>query len=224
MIRTPEGSGKVGIHGSYWVDPQTYDVQRLEMNADEFPPTLPVTEMTTSINYKRTRLGNDLVVLLPQAAEFRLVMYSGEISHNRIEFTHCRVFGAASTINFNATDSAEQAFRFGAASVDETLRPLPGGLQIAVKIRSRLSGDMAVGTLIEGGVAGNVGAKHAVAIPADSPVRGRIRRMESYTNPFPYFHSRAGVNRNGSARNPALVLRGPSRYRSDARRGTDTFD
>lgn len=187
MIRTSEGSGKVGIHGSYWVDPQTYDVQRLEMNADEFPPTLPVTEMTTSINYMQTRLGNDLVVLLPQAAEFRLVMYSGEINHNRIEFTHCRVFGAASTIDFSTTDSAEQVFRFGATSVDETLRPLPGGLQIAVKLRSRISGDMAVGTLIDGRVAGNVGAKHAVVIPADSPVRGRIRRMERYTNPFPYF-------------------------------------
>jgi len=187
MIRTSEGSGKVGIHGSYWVDPQTYDVQRLEMNADEFPPTLPVTEMTTSINYVRTRLGNDLVVLLPQTADFRLAMHSGEINHNRIEFTHCRVFGAASTIDFNAPDSAEQAFRFGATSVDETLRSLPGGLQIAVKLSSRISGDMAVGTLIDGRVAGNVGGKHAVVIPADSPVRGRIRRMERYTNPFPYF-------------------------------------
>jgi len=187
MIRTSEGSGKVGIHGSYWVDPQTYDVQRLEMNADEFPPTLPVTEMTTSINYMRTRLGNDFAVLLPRTAEFRLLMHSGEINHNRIEFTHCRVFGAASTINFNATDSADQAFRFGATSIDETLRPLPGGLQIAVKLRSRISGDMAVGTLIDGRVAGDVGGKRAVVIPADSPVRGRIRRMERYTNPFPYF-------------------------------------
>jgi hypothetical protein len=187
MIRTPEGSGKVGIHGSYWVDPQTYDVQRLEMNADEFPPTLPVTEMTTSINYQRTRLGNDLVVLLPQVAEFRLVMSSGEIHHNRIEFTHCRVFGATSTIHFKATDSAEQPFAFGVASVDETLRSLPGGLLIAVKLRSRILGDMAVGTLIDGEVVGNVGAKHAVVIPAGSPVRGRIRRMERYTEPFPYF-------------------------------------
>ena len=143
--------------------------------------------MTTSIDYARTRLGNDLVVLLPQTAELRLVKYSGEISHNRIEFTHCRVFGAESTVDFNAPDSAEQVSRFGASSVDETLRPLPGGLQIVVKLRSRISVDMAVGTLIDGGVAANVGAKHAVVIPADSPVRGRIRRMESYTNPFPYF-------------------------------------
>jgi hypothetical protein len=54
MIHMLEGSGKVGLHGSYWVDEETYDVLRLEMNADEFPPTLPVTEMTQSINYART--------------------------------------------------------------------------------------------------------------------------------------------------------------------------
>src|SRR5262249_8069933 len=136
----------------------------------------------------RTRLGDHLVVLLPESAEVRLVKYSGEIRHNRIEFTHCRLFGAESTINFSAPDSAEQTPRFGAASIDDTLRPLPGGLQIAVILRSRITGDIAVGTLIDGVVAGSVAAKKgAVTIAAGSPVRGRIRRMERYTDPFPHF-------------------------------------
>jgi hypothetical protein len=187
VIRMPEGSGKVGLYGSYWVDPQTYDVTRLEMNADEFPPSLPVTEMTTSIDYAPTRLANNLEVLLPQDADLRMVKYSGEISHNRIAFTQCHVFGAESTIDFNAPDAAEQAARFAVSSVDETLRPLPGGLQVAVKLRSRITDDMPVGTLIEGVVAGDVTEKHVVVIPAGSPVRGRIRRMERYTSPFPYF-------------------------------------
>jgi hypothetical protein len=187
-IQTEEGSGKVGLHGSYWADPQSYDVLRLELNAEDFPPTLPLTEATTSINYARTRLGDHLVVLLPESAEVRLVKYSGEIRHNRIEFTHCRLFGVESTINFSAPDSAEQTPRFGASSIDDTLRPLPGGLQIAVKLRSRIMGDMTVGTLIDGVVAGNVTAKKgAVIIAAGSPVRGRIRRLERYTDPFPHF-------------------------------------
>jgi hypothetical protein len=187
-IQIEEGSGKVSLHGSYWADPQTYDVLWLELNADDFPPTLPVTEATTSISYARTRLGDNLVVLLPESAEFRLVKYSGEIIQNRIEFTHCREFGAESTINFNVSDSAEQTPRFAAASIDDTLRPLPPGLQIAVKLRSRISDDMAVGTLIDGVVAANVTArKGAVLIAAGSPVRGRIRRLERYTDPFPHF-------------------------------------
>ena len=177
----------MGLHGSFWVDPQTYDVVRLELAADDFPPTLPVTQMTTRIDYARTLLGGDLVVLLPEAADSRLVKQSGEISHNRIEFTQCRVFGAESTISFNPSESAEQTPGFGTASVNDTLRPLPGGLPVTVKLRSRISADMTVGTLIDGTVAGDVKVKHAVVIPADSSVRGRIRRLERYRDPFPYF-------------------------------------
>jgi hypothetical protein len=42
--------------------------------------------------------------------------------------------------------------------------------------------------LIDGVVSGNVAVKKgAVPIPAGSPVRGRIRRLERYTDPFPHF-------------------------------------
>jgi hypothetical protein len=186
IIHTPEGSGKVGLHGAYWADPQTYDVIRLELNADDFPATLPVTELVTSINYARIGVGANVVALLPESAEVRMAKFSGEISHSRIEFTHCRVFGAQTTIDFGAPESAEQT-RFGVASIDDTLRPLPAGLQIAVKLRSKISADMAVGVLIDGAVAANVPAKGAVVIAAGSVVRGRIRRLERYTEPFPYF-------------------------------------
>ena len=42
--------------------------------------------------------------------------------------------------------------------------------------------------MIDGIVAGNVAAKKGgVLIAAGSPVRGRIRRLERYTDPFPHF-------------------------------------
>lgn len=186
-IQMPEGSGTVGLHGSYWVDPQTYDAVRLELNAEDIPPTLPITEFVTSINYARTAVGNNLVVLLPESAETRMAKFDGEINHDRVEFTHCRVFGAETTVDYNAPDSPEQEPRFAAASVDDTLRQLPAGLQIAVKLRTRISGDMAVGALIDGVVADNVPAKGTVVIPAGTPVRGRIRRLERYTDPIPHF-------------------------------------
>jgi hypothetical protein len=187
IIRIPEGSGWVGLHGSFWADPQSYDVVRLEMSADDFPPTLPLTAAVTTINYKRTGLGDNVAVLVPESADFRMVKFSGEITHNRIAFTDCRVFRAESTINFDTPDSAEKAPKFGASSIDDTLRPLPGGLQIAVKLRSRISAGMAVGALIEGVVAANVETNGAIVIAAGSLVRGRIRRLERYTDPLPYF-------------------------------------
>ena len=186
-IHTMEGSGTVSLHGSYWVDPRNYDVVRLELNAGDFPPTLPVTEMKTIITYARTVLSERLEVLLPETADLRLVKASGEVSHNRIGFTHCRIFAAESTIDFNAPDASVQPPRFGAATVDETLRPLPAGLPIAVKLSSQISADAAVGTLIEGVVERNVTVKRDVVVPAGSRVRGRIRRLERYAEPFPYF-------------------------------------
>jgi hypothetical protein len=162
-------------------------VVRLELNAEDFPSTLPVTELVTTIDYARTRLDDNSAPLLPESAEMRLVKYSGEIERNRIEFTHCRVFGADSTVDFSPPGSSEQTPPFGVASTDDTLRSLPGGLQIAVTLRSRISEDMAVGALIDGVVAGNVTAKGAVVIAAGSPVRGRIRRLERYTDPFLHF-------------------------------------
>ncbi len=186
-IHLLEGSGTVGLHGSYWVDAQTYDVMRLELVADDIPPTLLITQAETSIDYAPTTVGNQAPVLLPQSAEFRIAKFTGEVSHNRMEFTHCRVFSAEAKLSFDAPDAADETPRFGVSSVDDTLRALPSGLQIAVKLRTPVSSDMAVGALIDGVVAGNVSVKHKVVIAAGSPVRGRIRRMERYTDPFPYF-------------------------------------
>jgi hypothetical protein len=184
-IEIPEGSGSVGLRGSYWVDPQTYDVVRLELNADDIPPSLPITALTTRIDYKRTALTNQLTVLLPGTADVRLSKDSGDVSHDLVEFTHCRIFGAESTINFDV--DGEQQPRFGAAALDDTLRRLPAGLQVAVNVASPISSGMAVGTLIDGVVAADVKDKHVVVIPGRSPVRGRIRRLERYTDPFVYF-------------------------------------
>jgi hypothetical protein len=130
-IQLQVGSGTVSLHGSFWADPRTNDVIRLVVNAGDFPPTLPLTEAGWSIDYAPTGLGRNLVVLLPQSAEFRMVMFSGETSHNRLAFTQCRVFGAQSTISFAAPDATDEPSRFAAAAVDDTLRALPGGLVLS---------------------------------------------------------------------------------------------
>lgn len=188
IINLQEGSGVVGMHGSFWADPQSYDVIRLVLNAEDFPPTLPLTEAVTLINYAPTALGDNNVVLLPESGEFRMTRFSGEMSHNTIDFTHCRLFGAQSTISFGPTDATStEPARFGVASTDDTLRPLAAGLQIAVKLNTRITEAMAVGGLIDGTVAANVPAKGVVVIPAGSKVRGRIRRLERDSAPVPHF-------------------------------------
>ena len=182
-----QGSGRVSLQGSFFADAKTYDVTRLTVEAGDFPPTLPVNEAHWSIDYARTSLGRGRAALLPESAEFRMVMFSGEATHQRFGFTQCRIFGAQSTITFDAADTVEDQARFGSAAIDDTLRTLPGGLHIAVKLISRIAGDATVGALIEGVVADEVRIKGAPRIAPGARVRGRIRRLERYTEPVPHF-------------------------------------
>jgi hypothetical protein len=166
--------GTVGMKGEFWADPASYDIVRISLEAEEIPLELPVLTSTTSVDYAHTNLGgNDF--LLPQSADSRLVRFSGEESRNHIEFTHCHLFGAQSSISFGA----QQGFPlFGTSSVLEMARELLPALPVVVKLSTRITEKTAVGALIEGVVAGNVLHKRSVLIPEGSPVRGRVRRLE----------------------------------------------
>ena len=173
-IDLPQGHGKVGVKGSFWADPVNYDIVRISLAHDEIPPELPVATSTTSIDYAHTNLGGT-DFLLPQSADARLVRFSGEESQNHIEFTHCHLYGAQSSISFGE----HQGFPlFGASSVLEMSRELLPALQVVVKITTRITDKTAVGTLIDGMVEGNVLHKKQVLIPNGSLVRGRVRRLE----------------------------------------------
>jgi hypothetical protein len=184
-IELTEGSGAVGLQGSFWADPQTYDVLRLDLNADGIPPSLALAELATSIRYGRTLFADYHDVLLPQTADVRLVKRSGEISTSQVEFSHCRVFGAKSSINFTAPDPASGSSAEPATNA--ALDPLPADIEIKIDLRSRISVDTPVGALIDGVVAREVKDKPGLVIPAGTPVRGRLRRLERYTEPSPYF-------------------------------------
>lgn len=117
-----------------------------------------------------------------------MVKVSGETSHNQIEFTDCRLFQARSELSFNEPGSpAAPTLAAAAPSTNENRRTLPAGLRIDVKLNSRITGKLAVGGLIEGVVTTAVRQDGSVLVAANSPVHGRIRRLEQRTDPEPYF-------------------------------------
>jgi hypothetical protein len=182
-ITMPEGKGTTGIKGSFWAEPATYDIVRIVTEAAEIPPHLPVASFVTSIDYAHTNLGGT-DFLLPQSADSHLVKFSGEESRNHIEFTHCHLFGAQSSISFGAPEGQP---RFAASSVLETNRELLPELQVVIKLATRITEKTSVGALIEGVVEGNVLRKKRVLIPDGSPVRGRVRRLEWYDEKGGYY-------------------------------------
>jgi hypothetical protein len=176
--------GTVGMKGSFWVDAATFDLLRLEMHADEIPPNLPIAEADTSVTYARMKLG-EREVLLPVNGEYRQLKFDGEESVNRIEFTHCRLFGAQSSIHFGAPgEAAPQAVREPQAELE---RALPAGLAVTIRLTAAVTDAMAVGEMVEGVVAGKVSYRGGVLIEDGAKVRGRVRRMDRPRDGEDYF-------------------------------------
>ena len=85
---------------SYWVDPETKDLIRLEEFAVDIPPTLDIKENLTSVTYGRVKIG-EAQVLLPLSAETTVSNVSGWRAKNHIDFSGCREYKAESIIRFD---------------------------------------------------------------------------------------------------------------------------
>ena len=179
-IHYGNASAVVAQRGSFWADPETYDLRRLEFYAEEVPPDLMYTEVYTSVWYERVRMGG-ADVLLPQTAELRTVVMGGEESRDLIEFTHCQAFHAESTLNFADEGTASAPVKPAAERV------LPADLRITLELTGRLDEGSAVGSPLEAAVAADVVHKGKVLVPAGAPVRGRIRKLDRHDEDGGYF-------------------------------------
>ena len=174
-IHLVEGIGTVGSTGSFWADPASYDIVRLEFHAIEIPPFLPLAESSHWVEYQRTKLGEN-EFLLPRTASTRMVRLNGEESVNRMEFSQCHLYEAESSISFGMKEEIPQ---FATTMASETeLKPLQAELAVTTRLSKPITLENAVGSLIEATISGNVPRKGTVLIPDGSTVRGRVRRME----------------------------------------------
>jgi len=185
-VHNAGATGVVGMRGSFWADPETYDLRRLEFHAEGIPPDLLYTDISTGIYYDHVRIG-DRDVLLPQAADERTTQVNGEENWNHIEFTHCQGFQTESTLRFGAADAAAAAGPAVTPPYPAAEGTLPPGLRITVALSASLSDSAPVGSLIEGKVAASVMQKGKVLIPVGALVKGRIRRLERYSDAGDYF-------------------------------------
>ena len=178
------GEGHVGLKGSFWADPQSLDLLRLAVEADEIPPYLPLAEMSADIHYANTRIGAG-DIQLAQSADLHMRELFGEENYDRFDFTHCSQFHAVSTMRFEAADTALPVpDAANPASPPAALAErVPALMLVTVQLVTPVSGDDAVGKPIEGRTMGNVLRKGKVAIPSGTPVRGRIRRIEQSVKP-----------------------------------------
>lgn len=169
-----------------WADPHSFDLLRLEIHADEIPSYLPLVDVITFIDYAPMHVGGaDL--LMPQTADVHLVRSSGEEDRNIIEFTHCRSFKTEANISFPADPSKSASPLAGRPTAPQVEQPVPGGLLVPLSLSVPITQQAAIGQPIEAKVTGNVLYKNQIIIPEGSLVRGRVRRLERYSQPENYF-------------------------------------
>jgi len=98
QIRVGEKKAIVGFHGSFWSDPVSFDLQRLEVIADDIPPELGLASATDRVDYRAFPSREH--VSIASGSELRMVDLGGSENRNQIRFTACRQYSGESVISF----------------------------------------------------------------------------------------------------------------------------
>jgi hypothetical protein len=88
-----------GYHGSIFIDKETNTVLRIDLNADSIPPSFPVQQAKTLLDYDFQTIG-DREFLLPMRADVRM-RASKFLTKNEVEFRNYRKFSADTTLKFD---------------------------------------------------------------------------------------------------------------------------
>ena len=184
-LRIPPEEAEVGVKGAFWVDVQTLDLLRLEVNADEVPPELGVAELRETIEYSRQPVG-DADFLLPFASEVTLVSLDEQHHRNQIRVEACRQYRADSTIRFEA--APETAPAAAPVAVAKLNGPLPNNLRFQLAIDHDIEPEKAAaGDVVRAVVTRPVRRGEQVIVPEGARVHGRLVRIEKGASPFPHY-------------------------------------
>jgi hypothetical protein len=179
-IRQPGITATVSFHGSFFAEPGTQDVLRLEVQADALPPKLDLRQVSDTMEYKRTRIGGG-DFLLPSMSEIVMVDSRGDANRNVVRFSACHEFAGVSTLKFGDDDDAANPD----AAVKQVLVKqelmLPKNAEVALQLVGEIDTDKAaVGDPVKAMIENDVKEKGRVILPKGVQVSGRIVRLEHY--------------------------------------------
>lgn len=179
-IRVASASAIVGYHGWFYADPQTLDVDRIEVLADELPPELLLSSAEDQIDYAVTRIGEG-DFLLPSESQLSLVDLNGGEDHNHTRFTSCRQFTGESVLTFADAPPEKPGDRSEAPSIPTREFDLPEGLEVRLTLTGQIDLETAaMGDPVHARVEREVKKNGEVVIPKGALATGRITRLEKH--------------------------------------------
>jgi hypothetical protein len=176
----PPNEAVVAYHGCFKVDPDSLDLLRLDLAADEIPEVLGLQSSTKVIEYQRARIGN-FDFLLPKSSELSMSDFSGMESRNRTTFHDCRQYSGESVLSFD--DPPAEIGKEEAAPILPV--ELPENFTAQLSLVTPINSDTAaVGDPIQVKLEENVKSGRKLIAPKGAILSGRIlqlhRRQQTY--------------------------------------------
>lgn len=180
ILRHGNIEAAVGYGGSFFVDPATDELMRLEVRATEIPPALEIPAEYEILDYQKVRLG-DGEYLLPKASEMHMESSDGSVSLNRTVFSGCRQYSTESALIFaDPTDPSG----LPQLSAPTEVRDIPTGLRMDIHLVTPLLwAKSAVGDAVTAVVRRDVKLQKQVVIPKGSQLKGRLFCLERRSAP-----------------------------------------
>jgi len=172
LVRTGDKEARVPYHGSFWADPATLDLIRLDILVDAAPRELDVARASTEIRYRQVKVGQS-DFLLPRVVDLVLQRNDGGERRNRTEFADCRQYVGESVIIFDDPDLAAGILKGPPQEIE-----LPAGLEFETQLTGAINFKTAVvGDPVNARAQGAAKKDGKILIPKGAVFHGRIRQM-----------------------------------------------
>ena len=99
------------VHGSYWADASSFDLLRVEEHAVDIPPALDMSDVTTIIDYQKTKVGNFRRAAAEPGGNEPSRSVGAAVVRNVTEFSGCRQYGSDSVIHFDGPETGSRLHR-----------------------------------------------------------------------------------------------------------------
>jgi hypothetical protein len=99
-VKSATAEAVIPYHGFLLADPETLDVERIEVFSDSIAKAVGMERVDMVIEYQRVRIGK-ADALLPKSAEVITTLRHSKLrQRNRIVFSGCRQYGSDSVVTF----------------------------------------------------------------------------------------------------------------------------
>ena len=176
-LRVDNREAVVGFHGSFYADPKTFDVRRMEVVAEDIPAELNLLDAETTVAYSRLRIGEE-EFLLPVESQLMMAM-PNEVNRNSVRFADCRKFTGESTLRFDDPDLTDPAAPAALQEVE-----IPAGLILQFDAPELNLVEAAVGDAVRGILVADLKNHGRLLAPKGSVVSGRVILLERHPNDF----------------------------------------